>query len=248
MVRMTFPDCDVLDRVDLDESPLPNGPPCWFPGTVARVLYAGGDGRLYRLDFETTRPHGLTEDVAEIRPRALAWRTPIPADGKARIDDVSWPADVRLGGRLLVSWYLQDGKCENDLTSQLGWLMLDRGGTSIIASGPLLQPDSSDAPEHRRLPTLVRSSDGAPALAYLAKFPQQSGYQLRVVPVRFDPDSNVPYAIESEARVLATGCSLVAPAVSLDGRWVTVVRQVGAFARSERIAIESDEKLAMRLP
>ena len=53
IVRMELPGGTVLDSIDLDEDPLPNGTPCWLPGILSRIVYPGADGRIYRLDFET---------------------------------------------------------------------------------------------------------------------------------------------------------------------------------------------------
>ncbi len=66
LARFTIPDGELLDHVPLDI--LPASRPCWFPGTTARVLFAAGDGRLYRYDFG-----------GEGCPRPLAWRAEMPA-------------------------------------------------------------------------------------------------------------------------------------------------------------------------
>ena len=78
---------------------------------------------------------------------------------------------------------------------------------------------------------------GEPALAYLVYQAGESGFQLRIVPIRFAPESGYPYAREADSRTLAEGCLPTAPAASPDGRWITVFRTAGRDLRVERIAI-----------
>jgi hypothetical protein len=49
LVRMIQPGGAVVDQVS--PAVYPSGPPSWYPGTIARVLYAGTDGRPFRLDI-----------------------------------------------------------------------------------------------------------------------------------------------------------------------------------------------------
>ena len=82
---------------------------------------------------------------------------------------------------------------------------------------------SSDTAVSRRFPNLV-SVRGEPALAYLVQRPGESGYQLRVAPIRFDPDSGSLQAHDVDSRLLAEDCPPTSPVASPDGRWITVVR------------------------
>jgi hypothetical protein len=246
MVRMTLPGYEILDKVDLTGSALPSGSPCWLPGTRARVLYAGGDGQIYRLDFESGDE---VADPPEIRPRVVRWGTPIPADGQVDVIDLCRPDDPRLGGRFLASLYFKRGGADGRNAWQVWWLELDPGATSILAAGPILRPEPGDEVGEYRLPNLVRRHAGATAtLAYLARVAEQPGYELRIVPVRFDSGSDVPHAAEAETRVLARGCVLATPTASPDGRWLTVLRPEGRSVRPERLALSEDSTLVTRLP
>jgi hypothetical protein len=245
---MSLADGEILDSVDLSRDALPNGSPCWFPGTLAQVLYPGSDGGIFRIDFETTRTDEGVGNNPEIRPRALAWRTRVPGEGDSILNDLAWPAGPGLGGRLLVSLRFKHADSRDGLKWQIWWLKLDPSGTSIIAAGQLLQPATGEEPDARRFPILLTDAGVSPALAYLAKIPMQQGYQLRVAPIHLDPGSKVPHASDAEARVLAQGCLPAAPAFSADGRWVTVLRPEGASARAERLALHKDPTLVARLP
>lgn len=248
MVRLSVPEGTLIDQVDLTDCPLPSSAPSWSPGTLPRVLYPGGDGRIYRLDFEAARPGLAVGDRAERRPKPLTWRAPSAAAGESSTVDLSWPIDSRLGGKVLVSIYfhgLEGGLVPN---WQLWWLELDRDATAVIASGPLLQTEPSEGVEERRLPTLVRDAAGSPVLAYLARTPPHSGYRLRVAPVRFDPASNAPQASEAEAQTLTWACLLAAPTSSPDGRWITVEKPDGPGVRGERLPLGAGPTLVTRLP
>jgi hypothetical protein len=234
LVRMSLPDGEVLDRLPLSEGALPEGPPCWIPGATASVLYVGGDFGLYRVDFEL----GRTDDdevMFGTHPRPLGWRSPMPGAG-VQFRDVAWPDDSRLGGRVLVSLRFKEEKSGRYTDWQIWWLQLDRAGTSIVAAGRLLGPGPSDMAASSRLPNLV-TLGGEPALAYLARWPGESGLQLRVAPIHFGPDPGTPNAREEESRALAEGCLPISPVASPDGRWITIVRTDGPRLTTEQIAI-----------
>jgi hypothetical protein len=236
LIRMSLPDGEILDRLILSDVPLPLGAPCWIPGAPAGVLYVGSDFRLYRVDFEPSRLDGGVEDAAATRPGPLGWEAPLPEAGGIQFMDLSWPDEPRLGGRALASLRFKDRETGRYTDWQVWWLQLDPGGTSIVAAGRLLEPGSSDTAVSRRLPNLV-SIRGEPALAYLAQRPGESGCQLRVAPIHFDPDSGSPQAHDVDSRTLAEECPPTSPVVSPDGRWITVVRTGGPHLRTERIAI-----------
>ena len=236
LIRMSLPDGEILDRLILSDEALPVAAPCWIPGAPASVLYVGGDFRLYRVDFGSSLLDRGTEDVADTHPRPLEWQAPLPGAGDVQFRDLTWPDEPRLGGRALVSLRFKDRETGRYTDWQVWWLQLDRGGTSIVAAGRLLEPGPSDTAVSRRLPNLV-SVRGEPALAYLARRPGESGYQLRVAPIHFDPDSGSPQAHDVDSRPLAEDCSPTSPVASPDGRWITVVRTAGRHLNAERIAI-----------
>jgi hypothetical protein len=236
LVRISFPDGEILDGLTLDDDALPVGAPCWIPGASAGVLYVGGDLRLYRVEFEPSRLDGGANDEADPRPRTLGWQAPLPGAGDVQFRDLSWPEGPRLGGRALASLRFKDRETGRYTDWQVWWLQLSRSGASIVAAGRLLETDLADVEVTRRLPNLLNVG-GGPALTYLQHRPDQSGYQLRVAPVHFDPDSGSPIAHQADSRTLAENCPPISPAASPDGRWITVVRATGPHLNAERIAI-----------
>jgi hypothetical protein len=237
LVRLSLPDEVVLDHLTLSDGAPPVCPPCWIPGAEASVLYVGGDFRLYRVDFEGYRPDGGLDDGTGPRPRPLVWSASEPSAGDVRFKDVTWPDNPRLRGRLLASLRFDKGETGRTSDWEIWWLQLGTDGLSIVDAGRLLEPAPAAKPTVTRHPNLVRGADGTPALAYLTHSPGQSGYQLRVAPIRFDPDSHVPHSRDAESLVLAEDCPPAIPAVSPDGQWVTIVRPGGSDLKVERIAI-----------
>lgn len=236
LIRMTLPDGEILDRWILPNEALPVSPPCWISGVSTSVLYVGGDFRLYRIDFEPTGLNREAEDGHVREPRLLEWHAPTPGNGGVQVRDLNWPDGPCLSGRALASLRFRDPATGRYTEWQVWWLRLDRAATSIVAAGRLLEPSPVDAAISRRLPSLV-GVRGEPALAYLAHRPDDSGYQLRVAPIRFDPATNAPHAEEPDARILASGCAPTRPVASVDGRWITIVRSGGPRIETERIAI-----------
>ena len=99
IARYSIPDGEVLDRVQI-ESP-PTSPPCWYPGTEARVLYAAGDGWLYHYNFD--EPGDGPGEVGGNQPRPLAWPDRPPGLERLVFFHPTWPNDPRLRGRLIVA-------------------------------------------------------------------------------------------------------------------------------------------------
>lgn len=248
IVRVSLPGGEVLDRLPLDQVAIPVGPPCWLRGVRAGVLYPGGDGRIYRVDFETPRPDGSVERVANPEPEPLNWQTPMPGPaGEVLVRDLTWPDDARLGGRALASLCMKDPKTGRFNDWQIWWLKLDDDATAVVAAGRLLEAGPTEHGSAIRLPNLVGDIDGAPTLAYLAQVLGQPGYQLRVTPLRFDAGSGVPRAHEYESRVLADDCIATTPSASPDGRWVIAVRLGIQKLKTERVLIAGRLPLAVAM-
>jgi hypothetical protein len=227
-----FPGGAVLDRVETED--LPAGPPCWEPGTSARVLFAAADGALYWHEFEGSDPSGANYRGGISRPKPLSWACPQPGRGGAHLADPDWPSESRLGPRLLVSLLVLErvGGLLRHSSWQLWWLELDRARMAIVAAGPLLRPDptiptlepSEEGPWGDRFPTLLSGPGGGLAVAYLTYRPGVHLGELRITPVRIDPATGEPSAGEG-GPVLASDCLRTAPAPSADGRWLCCVVQ-----------------------
>ena len=96
-MRSTFPAGRAAGRLTLDV--LPFGLVCWAPDRSDRILFTGGDHRLYLTDF----PEGAGTGREPASPRPLRWRTEPPGVGEFRFRNPCWPGKPALGGRLLVA-------------------------------------------------------------------------------------------------------------------------------------------------
>ncbi len=217
IVRISCPDGAILDRVGLDVMPI--GPCCWLPGTAARVVFAAGDGLLYRFAFEESHAPGGTSVDRCARPSPLVWRTDPPVRSRFYLREPSVPAHPRLASEMLVSVEICSEHDDGSHAPRELWrLQLDPLATSILAAGRLLEPSAPDGPGiERRFPVLTGQNDGSLVLAYLAGNALR-GYQLRVAPARFDPRTGTPRAIAARERILAEGCLAIPPIFSVDGR------------------------------
>jgi hypothetical protein len=245
-----FPGGAVLDRVEAD--PLPNGPPCWEPGTSARVLYTAADGMLYWHEFEGSDPTGAGYRGGISRPQPLSWACRLPGLGRAFLADPEWPPESTLGPRLLVSLALLErvGNLVRYSEWQIWWLQLDRARMEIVAAGPLVRPDPTIPPSEptvdrlwgARFPTLLSEPGGGLALAYLTYRPRAKLGQLRIAPLRIDPATGVPSAGEP-GPVLAGDCVQASLAASADGRQICcVVQPQGSRPRVLRLDLAADQR------
>ncbi len=244
LARCTFPDGEVLDRVPLDV--MPSGPPCWLPGTRARVAFAAGDGKLYRFDFEPERGRihasdSDSESVAARRAVPLEWHGDTPGDGDPFILDPCWPDDPRMAHYLVVSLRIQPRDSWAPYsTEQLWWLKLDDADTAIVAAGRMISPESngrSNDVVEERYPTTASLPDGRLALAYLTHRRGDSDWRLCLLPIPFDSDQRVKTASQDEATTLAQDCLPTPPAFSTDGRLVGAVQRDDGRGRIVRIPI-----------
>ncbi len=69
VARVTFPGGRVLGRIAIE--PVLNAPPCWFPDRSDRILFAGGDGQLYLLDFREAGGPGEAALPSAPRPQPV---------------------------------------------------------------------------------------------------------------------------------------------------------------------------------
>jgi hypothetical protein len=219
LVRLSQPDGRILDQVD--PAIYPGGPPCWFPGTPARVLFAGTDGRLFAWAFEGSFD---PETGGRPYPKPLVWLTGGPGDEAVELGDPCLLTDPKLGSRVLVALRLSRGTAGGKLEpSRLWWLELDRGARAIVRAGRL-RPEGGEHPElSERLPGVARATNGRLILAYLLEEPGGPTWQLRVAPIAIDEGTGDPTVEAAGERTLAEGCLPTAPVFSADARWVTGV-------------------------
>jgi hypothetical protein len=235
-----FPGGAVLDRVETEHLPVPTGPPCWEPGTSARVLFAACDGALYWHDFEHSDPSGAGYRGGINRPQPLTWACRQPGPGPVVLAEPHWPSGSGFGPRLLVALQVHErvGGILRNSPWQLWWLELDRARMAIVAAGPLLPVDPTVPAADLRgdhFPTLLSGPGGGWAVAYLAYRPGVHLGEIRIAPLRIDPATGAPSAVE-RGPVLAGDCVGVAPAPSADGRWIScVVRPHGSGPKVLRL-------------
>lgn len=229
LARVTYPSGRVLER--FETSVVPASPPCWFPGTTAKILFAAGDGMLYRFAFEGATGSTVGRDGRDEQPVPLEWRPGVrPGIGRVYIRDVCWPADARLGGRFLVTLSPQArvGTRIEYMPSTLWWLSLDKDGTTIESATPVLPEDHADGnsySENERMPTMLHAHDGPPLLAYLSRRLGTNDWKLQVAPVRLAGTSTAPKVLRRDRRTVAERCFPTPPALSSDGRWVLFIRE-----------------------
>jgi hypothetical protein len=248
--RITYPGGRVVDQVS---SPVvPSGPPCWMPGTDAKILFAGGDGVIYRFDFEDAH----STDPSKKKPVPVVWRVKdktgklLPA---GMFSDLSWPSERRLRGRLLVALRRHENRVKNARVypSEIWWLMLDDEGKSIIAASRLTKPTAeagglipadSEGPVEtveEACPVIGTSASGDPVLAYLTKRPKEYGWRLQIVALEVDRKTLAPKVVEGTERVLADGCFHTPPVFSTDGRWIACVRgREAMIPRIDRLQLD----------
>jgi phosphatidylserine decarboxylase len=231
LARYSFPAGQLLDHVSTEIVPV--GPPCWFPGTRARILFAGGDGELYHYAFEADPfEKGLDPEAKrDARPIPLKWRCPKPGLGKVFLSDLTWPQDPRLIGYVVVALREQspDSETLRAFTgTSLWWLKLDFAGTEIVEVGRLLLPADDSDPNNTidsRSPTVGTLPNGKTVLAYLTEGKRKLGWELRVAPIEFEGDQHIPRARAATGALLSTGCQPAHPSFSADGRWLNAVAE-----------------------
>jgi hypothetical protein len=215
LVRLSQPAGRILDRVDPEI--YPSSPACWSPGTSARVLFTGHDGRLFNWTFD-----GPLDRETRQNPAPVIWRTRLPRDEGVLLGDLCVPTDPELGSKVLVMLRPALGTVELGPT-QLWWLELDSEATAIVRTGRL-RPEGGEHPElSERLPSVARTTDGRLILAYLHEEPSRRTWQLRVAPMAIDEETGDPTVETAAERTLAKDCLPAAPAFSADARWVTGV-------------------------
>jgi hypothetical protein len=235
LMRCAFPAGRVLDQVKIDV--LAFGRPCWFPDGSDRILFAGGDRRLYVCDFGEVRRAGRSNPA---QPRALRWEVEPPGVGEVWFHDPCWPGRPALGGRLIVALALAEDPARPDCTSQLWWLQLSVDGDAIVGAERAIVPEApprGPRPPQESLPSVGMASDGTPLLAYMAQNRHGGPLEVWVSPISPAAPDHGPRVLHAAGRKLAESCAYVLPAFSADGRWVYAWRWVDGKLRPERLAV-----------
>jgi hypothetical protein len=218
LVRYTFPEGKVVDRAVID--PVPRGSICWVPDRSDRIVFAAGDGRLYRYDF----PHGdeCARRPGESGPEPLSWGGADRRNGKPWLLDPCWPDEPTLGGQMLVALVPRDSgdRRKPSPKSQLWWVQTDSAVRNIIAAHRAIIPDGVSPDVEERLPNVGRAADGRLLLAYLFRPPGRYRWELWVAPIACDRAVGPPTVLASDRRRLAGECEAVVPSFSPDGRCI----------------------------
>jgi hypothetical protein len=221
MARVGVASREVVNQTEVNF--LVAGSPCWLAGKPARVVFPGGDGRLYLQDLGEDDEPEHAEDPS-VR-RMVSWNAVAAGFDRAILNDPVRPVVPTLGGRLFVA--LNPGLPRGEEVwfgkSEIWWLKLNAEGTSIVDAGRLTVPERprrDESSTEERLPNLVATPDGRIALAYLKRKRGVVPWALFVAPVTIDPKTGVPVAYASESRQVAGDCAVTLPAFSADGRWL----------------------------
>ena len=217
---------------------VPNSRPCWYPGHASRILFAGGDGRLYQMDFSgydaeladepIDNEDYLADTEMAVEPVAIAWACKPPHD-RMVISDPFWSDDPRLGGKLIVSLSYWTEKERKEFTpGRLWWLKLNVEGTEIVEASPLDASDRSKTPENSsgrvRFPSIAATPTGGLVLAYLWQGEKTIGdWQVRIESLEFDAKTREPMSIPSSAKTITAAHVGTMPQFSADGRWLYAI-------------------------
>lgn len=243
LARYTLPSGRILDRVPLDVVPV--GHPCFFPGKSARILFAAGNGRLYRYAFENEDGTAALGNDDEGTAQSLTWRVDGLEERGTVIIDPVWPRDPRLAGRLIVSMTRLEKQGDRRIfgPNQLWWLQLDRAGTQIQAAGPLVRRRGLPAGtplDEERLPNVVATADGGLVLAYLSRRDngRHEGWNLGLAPIDIDPATGAPSVDEANVHRVSSMVTPTLPTFSSDGQWVYALPRVRSVSEHvERFSV-----------
>lgn len=222
--RFSFPGGKALERIKLEVMPVSR--PCFFPEDPLSVLFAAGDGRLYRYTFNKEVNPSATP-LEGVSPTALTWKTATAGEEPVSISDPVWPLDPAFKNRLIASltFIVKDANGASKMRSRLGWLQLNPQGTEIIRAGRLIGNDSDVTTagvgqlHDETLPTVYSTADGSNlTLAYLTRVEGACGWVLHVAPLEIDSETGTPVVDEIRSQTIADKQSHAVPIFSADGR------------------------------
>jgi hypothetical protein len=227
--RFTFPGGECLDRVAT--SILPEGKPCWYPGTSAKVLFASNDGGLYRFAFESGQSEEASDSGRDQQPLPIVWKTTPPGDNERsiRMSDPVWPVERAFGGRLLVSLRYEMKNDHGGMKfsqPRTWWLKLDAAGEAIEAAGPLGEDETAvDSAWTIRFPRPIHLADGSMRLATLKRNAGRASWDLHICELVIGAEG-APRVIPGTEIVAASNCASVPLANSPDGGWVYYLPEI----------------------
>jgi hypothetical protein len=232
LALLRLPEARVVERLPMDV--LPTSRPCWVPDRPGSILFAAGDGQLYRHNFasvvgsESDPESNLTSDAPQRVPQPLAWKCRRPAERAVYLTDPAWPAHPSLRrfvfATLIASSRRRDGQPAKD--TSLWWLRMTHDGMTIESCGQLLGTDLADprsTEEIRRFPTLAVRSAGEVRLVYLAHEPGKSRGRIMSTQIQVGEGTGQPMVLPGTNSVIAEDCASVPPVVSADGKSVFCV-------------------------
>jgi hypothetical protein len=248
LARLRLPDGKLIDRVKLDI--LPTSRPCWLPDLPGEILFAAGDGQLYRHSLpprqdETTVPNAPPPVVPEgSDPRPVTWRCPAPGEGTVFLADPVWPSHPRLRHLLFVTLSFKHRAVDTSLNGppQPWWLKMSRDGTEIEAAGPVFDPGKGEpvnVNSVKRFPNVAVDRRGMIQLVYLARSPGQRAMDLLAIQLDLDPATGQPHPQPGrKPRLLAQGCAAVPPICTSDGASVYGISQESGVVAEYRVEAE----------
>ncbi len=238
LARMTFPDGEVLDHIETEVVPV--SAPCWYPGTQARVLFAAGDGKLYRCAFEPSDVPNAQTDGAENQPRALVWDCPPPGEDGVYLTDPYWPSEPGMRNIIFVGVRIAPATSLARRVpgpTRIWWLRLSEDGASIIEAGQLVGENVDGLDVTERCPILGQLPAGRPVLAYFRKNSLQP-LSLHMVEIEMDLERHCPRTVAGSGATLAENCLASPPVFSTDGRWLSFVQMTGGERLRRQIRLE----------
>ncbi len=232
LARVRVPQGEVIEEFKLDL--LPSGRVCWVPARPGRIVFAAGDGRLYRHDFPGWEA-GLAptgeDDAASAeatKPTLVDWK--VTHAGEAPfVTDPFWSRHPLLRRLLIVTVIPQVKSANRPATeaTELFWLVMRDDGATVEAAAKLEIPASDatgDRAMMRRFPTVERGQDGVFRLAYLARPLGQRKIRLEVVTIEIDPATALPRVPQGQMpRIVDQDAAPVPPVFSSDGMSIYLV-------------------------
>ena len=203
-------------RREVPGGPVVDGPACWIAGSVSKVVFPGGDGRLY---YQELAPTDDEPDRSPAPPKAITWASKRPGQGGVAVFDPVYLTTPGFDGYVLVALNFASSPIPPRLgPTQVWWLRLDPTGTKIVDSGRVTPDDDPGIKaDEERFPSVGVGPDGGPVLAYLTQSQGTNERRLRVAPLG-RTEGGAPIVRRSEVRDLGDGLTPMAAAFSRNGR------------------------------